>query len=321
MIINEKMDFKGIVTGHNEKFYQFRSKQIPENLFTVPVPVIHYCEFSDEMKDKDGFLKNGTELHLREVPLPNGAIHFYPRHEFYPPKKENIINNKRASISSLKDNIVPLKVNTPEVLGALRDEFCEHSDRFDVQVRKETMRILSEGNLDESCNHLRRLLNKPIFPQENGQIEYKSSFLNPRETDKNYQLRELVKILVGFANSDTHRGTLIVGVTDNQEVCGVENDFVQFGEQFNREKFTAMFINLYKQLTSGQLMMDTHLEWNEIENHLICRISVDYHGDVVLMNGTHLYVRKESGNHLLKGDDVLAFIRQKVSPMNQNNVN
>ncbi len=320
MIINENFNFKGIVTGHNELFYQFRSKQMPENVFTIPIKVIHYCEFPNEMKDENGFLKNGVEILLHEKPVSNGRTYLYPCHEIYPPKKENLTNDKRVSISNLKENVVPLKVNTPEVLEALRDEFCEHGDRFSMQIRKKTMGVLSKGNLDESCDYLRRLLNKSIFPQENGQIEYKSSFLNPRETDKNYQLRELVKVLVGFANSDTHRGTLIVGVTDNQEVCGVENDFVQFGEQFNREKFTAMFMNLYKQLTSGQLMMDTHLEWNEIENHLICRISVDYHGDVVLMNGTNLYVRKESGNHLLKGVDMLAFIRQRESPMNLNEV-
>ena len=320
MIINEKINLKGIVTGHNELFYQFRSKQMPENVFTIPIKVIHYCEFPNEMKDENGFLKNGIEILLHEKPVSNGRTYLYPCHEIYPPKKENLTNDKRVSISNLKENVVPLKVNTPEVLEALRDEFCEHGDRFSVQIRKKTMGVLSKGNLEESCNYLRSLLNKPIFPQENGQIEYKSSFLNPRETDKNYQLRELVKVLVGFANSDAHRGTLIVGVTDNQEVCGVENDFVQFGEQFNREKFTAMFMNLYKQLTSGQLMMDTHLEWNEIANQLICRISVDYHGDVILMNGTNLYVRKESGNHLLKGDDMLAFIRQRASPMNLNEV-
>lgn len=321
MIINKKNDFKGIVTGHNDLFYQFRSKKMPENIFTIPIKVIHYCEFPDEMKDESGCLKEGVEIFLYEKTVSDGKIYFYPCHEIYPPKKENLFNNKRVAVCNLKDNIIPLKVNTQETLEALRDEFCEHSDRFNVQIRKETMRILSEGNLDESCNYLRSLLRKPIFPQENGYIEYKSSFLSPREDDNSWQLREMVKVLVGFANSDAHQGTLIIGVTDNQEVCGVENDFAQFGEQYNRERFTAMFLNLYKQLTSAQLMLDTHLEWNEIADHLICRISVDYHGDVVLMNGINLYVRKESGNHLLKGDDVLAFIRHRVFPKNQSNLN
>jgi len=320
MNINEKINFKGIVIGHNEEFYQFKSKQIPENVFTIPIKVIHYCKFPDEMMDKNGFLKNGEEVFLYEKGVSNGRIFFYPCHEIYPPKPENL-QNKRESVCSLKDNVIPLKVNTPETLEVLRDEFCEHSDQFDIQVRKETMKILSEGNVDESCNYLRRLLHKPIFPQENGHIEYKSSFLSPRDADNNWQLRELVKVLAGFANSDTHQGILIVGVTDNQEVCGVENDFAQFGEQYNREKFTAMFMNLYKQLTSAQLMLSTRLEWNEIANHLICRISVDYHGDIILMNGTNLYVRKESGNHLLKGEDMLAFIRQRVFPMNQSDLN
>lgn len=102
----------------------------------------------------------------------------------------------------------------------------------------------------------------------------------------------------------------IIGVKDNQEICGVENEFAEFNEQFNREKFTAMFLNLYRQVASTNLMLQTQIEWYEIDEHLVAKMEVNYHGDIVLMNGVNLYVRKESGTHQLKGDDMLAFIRQ-----------
>lgn len=314
----EMINLTAIVTGCNKLFYQFKSKQVPENVFAVPVLVMKYCEYPQDMLDENGYLKIGTEVHLVEKPVSNGKCHYYPAHNWYSPnptklakERPTLLNNQ---ILSKEDNVQLINLNTQEAFDMLRTEFCENMSKFDVEACNEVLRVLSKGNINESCALLRKILHKPIFPQENEMIEYKSSFIHPANpinaNDKTYQLREIIKVLVSFANSKAHKGTIIIGVKDNQEICGVENEFAEFNEQFNREKFTAMFLNLYRQVASTNLMLQTQIEWYEIDEHLVAKMEVNYHGDIVLMNGVNLYVRKESGTHQLKGDDMLAFIRQ-----------
>lgn len=310
------IELTAIVIGCNKLWYQFKSKQVPENVFAVPVVVMNYCDYPPEMLDANGYLKIGAEVHLVEKPHSSGKCYYYPAHDWYTPNPK--ARERKTLLSGLNllksDNVQSINMNTQEEFDALRAEFCENMDKYDKNVCSEVLGVLAKGNRGESCAFLRELLHKPVFPEENGMIEYKSSFIHPANlsnaNDKTYQLREIIKTLTGFANSEMHKGTVIVGIKDNQKICGVENEFVEFNEQFNREKFTAMFLNLYSQLTTTNLMLQTQIEWFEMDSHLIAKIEVDYTGDIVLMNGCNLYVRKESGTHLLKGDDMLAFIRQ-----------
>ena len=316
--MTDKINLTAIVTGCSKLFYQFRSKQVPENVFTVPVVVMNYCDYPQDMLDENGYLKIGTEIHLVEKPNSSGKCYYYPAHDWYTPNPQRFAKERKTLLSSLNllkdDNVQSINLNTQEAFDALRNEFCETMNKYDINTCNEVLRVLAKGNMNDSCTLLRKLLHKPIFPQENGMIEYKSSFIHPANplnaNDKTFQLREIIKTLTGFANSETHQGTVIVGIKDNQKICGIENEFTEFNEQYNREKFTAMFLNLYRQLTTTNLMLQTQLDWIDIDSHLIAKITVDYKGDVVLMNGCNLYVRKESGTHQLKGDDMLTFIRQ-----------
>ena len=316
--MTDKIELTAVVTGCNKLWYQFQSKQVPENVFTVPVVVMNYCDYRPEMLDENGYIKIGTEVHLVAKPNSNGKCYYYPAHDWYTPNPKRFARERKTLLSSLNllrgDNVQSINMNTQEEFDALRTEFCENMDKYDKNVCSEVLGVLAKGNISESCAFLRKLLRKRVFPEENGMIEYKSSFIHPANplnaNDKTYQLCEIIKTLTGFANSEMHKGIVIIGVKDNQEICGVENEFVEFSEQFNREKFTAMFLNLYRQLTTTNLMLQTQIEWFEMGGHLIAKIEVDYKGDIVLMNGCNLYVRKESGTHQLKGDDMLAFIRQ-----------
>lgn len=314
----EKIELTATVIGCNKLWYQFKSKQVPKNDFAVPVVVMNKCNYPPEMLDANGYLKNGVEVHLIAKPNVNGKCHYLPSFSWYIPNPERFARERKTLLSSMNllkgDYVQSINMNTQEEFDALRVEFCENIDKYDKSVYNEVLGVLAKGNIKESCALLRKYLNKPVFPEETGTIEYKSSFIHPANplnaNDKTYQMREIIKVLTGFANSETHKGTVIVGIKDNQEVCGVENEFAEFNEQFNREKFTAMFLNMYQQLTTMNLMLQTQIEWLEIDGHIVAKIEVDYKGDIVLMNGCNLYIRKESGTHQLKGDDMLAFIRK-----------
>ena len=290
-----------LVVGRNQHSYQFRSKQVPQNVFEVPIKVMSHRLYPKDILDKDGFLKIGVELLLNEKMLIGNK----PRHECNMPTPENILE-----YNNLDNSVKPLNFNTQSDLNALIAEYRENLDKFDADTQKEVLRILSNGNRNEACNYLRQLRNKLLFPQEDGMIEYKPTFLSPVSGDENYQLREIIKTLVGFANNEAHKGTLIVGIKDGIKVCGVENDFMQFGKQYNKEKFTAMFLNLYSTLASPSLMLQTKLDWFSLDGHLICKLDVNYKGDIVLMDGINLYVRKDGRTHRLKGAGMLSFIRR-----------
>lgn len=297
------------VISQNAGYYQFKEVGGKERFFAVPCKSVHYCEFPAELMGADG-LKPGSVIRLAEKKITDEKSLFYPAHQCYAPK---------VSSSVPTDTMLPgekikvVLINTEEQLDALRQEFCRRIDRFDVATRNEALSVLSHQDTAGSCRYLRKLLNQPILSMENECVEYKSSFIHSSDPkfagDYKYQLHELIKTLVAFANSETHQGTLLVGVTDDQQICGIENEFREFASDFNREKFTSMFVNLLKQMTNNSLWLQTKIEWLEIDSHLCARLDVKYQGDIVLYNASELYIRKESGTFRVIGQDLIDFIR------------
>lgn len=302
-------DIKALIKHKNASYYQIYVAG--EGEFSIPAQIMRYCIYPREMLDEDGTLKTGQEIQLRKKIRTDGKACFYPAHDVYPPQK--IAKPHTTSLADNFVNITKIDFNSPDKLKELIAEFGQRISDFDTETRNEALKIISEQNPATACPYLRKLLHKPTFPMENEDIEYKSSFINPpnpgQDNDPTFQLRKIIRTLVGFANSDNHRGTVFVGIKDDGEICGVENEFQHFANGYNREKFTAMFQNLYKQIASAALMCQTRISWFESEGHICAKIDVDYNGDVVLINGSELYVRKDSSTHLLKGQDMVDFIR------------
>lgn len=299
----------GTITNKTSNYYQFYAAG--ENEFSIPVHIMQYCIYPHEMLDEDGTLKTGQEIQLRKKIRTDGKTYYYPAHDIYPPQQ--VAKPCATSMADNFGNITKIDFNSPDKFKELVAEFGQRISEFDTETRNEALKIISEQNVAVACPYLRKLLHKPAFPMENETIEYKSSFINPpnpgKDNDPTFQLRKIIRTLVGFANSDKHRGTVFVGIKDDGEICGIENEFQHFANGYNREKFTAMFQNLYKQIASAALMCQTRISWFESEGHICAKIDVDYNGDVVLINGTELYVRKDSSTHLLKGQDMVDFIR------------
>lgn len=300
-----------LVKYNNNGFYQFKEVGT-DRLFSVPWKSIHYCDFPPKMLDGD-YLKNGVEIKMVEKIISDEKSLFFPAHQCYPPKATFNLENSTVLNQLSQEDVKVVSINSTEELHALQDEFCERIEQYDLETRRTVLTILSGHDLKKSCDYLRKILNKSLFPEENGSIEYKSSFIHPADPkykgDYKYQLHELVKVLISFANSQTHSGTLFVGITDEQQICGVENEIQEFNPSFNRERFSNMFINLVKQLSNNGLWIQTAFQWLKIEQHLVARIYVNYHGDVVLFNSSELYVRKEGGVYKLSGTDMIEFIR------------
>ena len=61
--MTDKIELTAILTGCNKLWYQFQSKQVPENVFTVPVVVMNYCDYPPEILDENGYIKISSKIH------------------------------------------------------------------------------------------------------------------------------------------------------------------------------------------------------------------------------------------------------------------
>lgn len=108
---------------------------------------------------------------------------------------------------------------------------------WNPDIAREDEEIIHEDEEEDS------LLTNIIKQEENRKLELKSSlrYCYHKKSAQKYIEAEITKTIAAFANSEG--GTLIVGVKDNGEVLGLENDFQTFrGNQ--KDKFLQHFANL-----------------------------------------------------------------------------
>src|SRR5690554_3311717 len=85
--------------------------------------------------------------------------------------------------------------------------------------------VEGEDEIDEIVSEENKLLEQIIEKGENRNLEFKSTFRYclQKKSAQPYIEFEIIKTIAAFAN--TNGGTLIVGVDDNGQVLGLENDF------------------------------------------------------------------------------------------------
>ena len=102
---------------------------------------------------------------------------------------------------------------------------------------------------------------------ENDKVEFKSTLktnLYTGESDKKIE-HSILKSITGFLN--TEGGTLLIGVSDTGNICGIEKDNFQ-----SNDKFNLHFTNLIKEYIGGENLPYLHFELIQIENKNIMKI-------------------------------------------------
>jgi len=169
---------------------------------------------------------------------------------------------------------------------------------------------------------LRTELNKDIAAiiqlGEGPLLEFKSTFRWDIEQSRtNRQLEGVVlKSLAGFLNSSLG-GTLLIGVADDGDIIGLENDFQTLKKQnedgFEQAIMTAIAANLGADLCSHVSIL-----FHVIGNQTICRLIVSPSSRPVFVNQGNipkLYVRTGGATRDLNIQEALEFapIRWKLS--------
>lgn len=308
----------GIVLSHNETIYQMRLEEgVTEQ---IPVKTMHFVSYPKTMIDEQGFLKPGMRIALYERMSNNGDKKLlYPDHGTYRVAEENTVrrNMEQQSNTSLFNNWVERDFNAPQDMERLLVAYMNSRDDFAEDIHRQVATAVVGNDRAGACCLLREILHESIFPQEDAFHEYKASFLKSpipcvdEQEQRKMQFKNIIKELLAFANSG-HQGILLIGVTDNGDVCGIENEITEFHPTFTIEKFESMFRNVIKQLTNAAFLCSLDIQWEKIGEHIICRIQVPaWQGDVLFLNGVELYVRTGASVHQLKGNDLIDFIRSK----------
>lgn len=141
-------------------------------------------------------------------------------------------------------------------------------------------------------------------------LEFKSTFRWDMEQSRtNRQLEgAILKSLAGFLNS-IHGGTLLIGVADNGEIIGLENDYQTLRKQnqdgFEQAIMTAIAANLGTDLCSNVSVL-----FHVIDNKDICRLIVSPSARPVFINqgnSPKLYVRTGGASRELNIQEALEF--------------
>lgn len=153
----------------------------------------------------------------------------------------------------------------------------------------------------DEINRLIRALNQGLLPLieqgESNTLEFKSSYrFDLRQNAVNKALEAVVmKTLAGFMNSEG--GTLLLGVTDEGAISGLEKDY-QTLKRKDRDGFEQLIMSTVSEKLGTAACKFIRLIFHSHNRMEVCRIIVDRAGFPIYVkdgNNKKFYVRTGSG--------------------------
>lgn len=147
------------------------------------------------------------------------------------------------------------------------------------------------------------------FGLENQIQEFKTSIVIPAgktTPDPETQLFVILKAINGFLNS--HGGNIFIGVNDNGIPVGIEQDLkiLSVNNDGYERYIRAAIVRAFNKDINGTIDID-FMRYNSVE---VCKISVpEYFKPIALQD--EFYQRQGTEVRILKGEDLILFIRRK----------
>jgi hypothetical protein len=141
-------------------------------------------------------------------------------------------------------------------------------------------------------------------------LEFKSTFRWDMEQSRTNRLLEgvVLKSLAGFLNSN-HGGTLLIGVADDGEIIGLENDYQTLKKQ-NQDGFEQAIMSAIAANLGTDLCSHVSILFHVIDNMDICRLIVSPSARPVFLNqgnNPKLYIRTGGATRDLNIQEALEF--------------
>ena len=147
---------------------------------------------------------------------------------------------------------------------------------------------------------------------ESARVEFKQTARVNLATKQRDQVIELmvIKAVAGFMNS--HGGTLLMGVTDEAQVFGIEKDLTTLGSKQNRDGFELWITRLLDNMLGPTATANVTISFEEFAEGTVCRVDVQRGKTPTFVRGAKgeadLYVRLNNSTRLLNTADALEYV-------------
>jgi hypothetical protein len=198
--------------------------------------------------------------------------------------------------------------------GLSEDEFAYILQAFPIVQQSEkdaalaAYRALAPRSADQQVLAL-------IAAGESATLEFKSSARwDVRENKANRAMEQIVvKTVAGFLNVESG-GTLLLGVDDDGNVLGLENDYKTWGNKPNRDSFE----NWLTTLLLGEFGKDAspliRITFHDIDGKDVCQVAFKPSPRPIFVKdgiAEHLYIRTGNSTRLLTSREAIEYSKQR----------
>jgi len=179
------------------------------------------------------------------------------------------------------------------------------------EVEKIEEEITAEGIYAQRVREL-------IALGENKRTEYKSTlrFCLKQRSQQLYIEHSVLKTIAAFLNTDG--GTILVGVDDNANILGLDDDFSTFGKEKNhKDEWVKHFDNITSHAFGDAFIGNIDLNFAEIENKAVAIIDVKASTSFVYMknkadnNRKQFYIRRNGSTVEIRDEEILIYVKQR----------
>jgi len=142
-------------------------------------------------------------------------------------------------------------------------------------------------------------------------LEFKETLEYDVKLEKNNKdvLLSSLKTIAGFLNASG--GTLLIGVEDSGIIKGIKRDLSTM-RRGNNDRFEQKIRNCLKDRFNPQPLGKVNIEFEEVNEGMICRIDIQASKDVVHLDDK-IFVRDGNITQELKGQQITNWIQQRQS--------
>jgi len=172
-----------------------------------------------------------------------------------------------------------------------------------------------KATIDVLTNELGTNLKSLIQNGESDNLEFKSSLRwDLKLNEPNKVLEKVVtKTIAGFLNGNG--GTLLIGVNDNGEVLGIEQDYNTLRKK-NRDGFELAIRDLVSTKIGNDLSSNVKVVFHNIENKDICRIIMNNSNRPVYVKDnqkSYFYLRSGASTRELNIEEAVNYVASHYS--------
>jgi len=205
-------------------------------------------------------------------------------------KKSGLIFRRRKSVSMSE-------VASVEVYQSPLSRFIKHATIILEHTNGRVTKFKNVAGYEEYVHIIKQIVHNVsgriptrdpktlIADGESNYVEFKETLrYDTRRGEVNKEMEKMVlKTIVGFLNADG--GTLIIGVNDNGDVVGLENDYKALPKK-NRDGFENHLSMLVKTMIGLSFSKYIGVKFDKIDDKDICTVTVrEGHKPAYLING------------------------------------